>query len=345
MSKRMKIAIVVGGVSNERDISIKSGQHIFDHLSSINYDKCFVEITKEGKWLLSGDKLKIGDGVSKNKTLSILYSQRGINKNDLESFDVIFLALHGKFGEDGKIQSILDIIGIPYTGSGVLASALSMNKAKTMQFLRSMDIKTPKFLQLLNKNDIDLKVVDKFIVENFGYPCIVKPNESGSSIGINIVHSVSDLSPAIKEAYQEDNQILIEEFIKGREFTCGVVGNSNQNKILALPPVEVLTDRKFFDYEAKYISKNTKEICPADIPSKLAEDIQSLSQRVHRAIGCDGLTRSDFILKNNELYFLEINTLPGLTEGSLCPKEVKAVGMTFSEFLDKQIKLAIEKRK
>ena len=345
MSRRIKVAVISGGLSNERDVSIKSGIQIFNNLSSASYDKFLIEITQDGKWLLKGDKLKIESNISKITTLAIIDPEIGINKNNLKDFDVVFLALHGKFGEDGKVQSILDIIDIPYTGSGVLASALAMNKAKTMKFLRSIGIKTPRSLHLFNKNNIDLKNVDKLIIDSINYPCVVKPNESGSSIGINIVGSFDELGRAIEIAYKEDSQILIEEFIEGREFTCGVLGNAGQKELEALPPVEILTNRKFFDYEAKYVSNDTREICPADISDELSEDIKSLSKRIHRAIGCDGLSRSDFILKSNEIYFLEINTLPGLTEESLCPKEVRAIGMTFSEFLDIQIRLAMEKHK
>ena len=344
-NNKIKIAVINGGLSNEREVSIKTGQQVFNNLSDENYDKFLVEMTKDGRWLLSGDNLKLGAKFSGTKALTIMHPDKGIAKNDLNNFDIVFLALHGKFGEDGKIQSILDILGIPYTGSGVLASALGMNKAKTMEFISSIGIKTPKFLFLSDRQNIDLKKINKMIIKDINYPCIVKPNESGSSIGINVVNVFEDLEKAINKAYNEDGQILVEEFIKGREVTCGVLGNSNQTELEVLPPVEIIADSTFFDYDAKYFSEKTQEICPADISDKLTEEVQDLAKKIHKVIGCDGLTRSDFILKDNVFYFLEINTLPGLTEQSLCPKEAKAAGMTFAEFLDKQIKLAIEKNK
>ena len=346
MSKnKIKIAVISGGLSNERKVSIKTGQQVFNNLSEEHYDKFLVEMTQDGIWLLSEDNLKLGENSAKAKALTIMHPDQGIAKNDLKNFDVVFLALHGRFGEDGKIQSILDILGIPYTGSGVLASALGMNKAKTAEFLRGTGMKTPKFLFLSDRNNIDLKAIDKMVKENINYPCVVKPNESGSSIGINIVKSFYDLEKAVNKAYKEDAQVLIEEFINGREITCGVLGNSNQTELSALPPVEVITDSIFFDYDAKYFSDKTQEICPANISTEQMEKVQGMAKRAHKALGCDGLTRSDFILKNNEFYFLEINTLPGLTEQSLCPKEAMAAGMTFAEFLDMQVKLAIKKSK
>ena len=340
--QKMKIAVVCGGLSNERDVSVKTGRQVFKNLDNEKYDKCLIEITEDGKWMLRGNSLETGiDAVE--KSLTIMHPDCGIAKNDLKDYDVIFLALHGKFGEDGKIQSILDILGVTYTGSGVLASALGMNKAKTSEFIKGLKIKAPKFIFLSGNNNVDLHALDKKIKEEIKYPCVVKPNESGSSIGINIAKTFEDLEKAIIEARSEDDEILIEEYIRGREITCGVLGNSNKTKLDALPPVEIIAENTFFDYDAKYFSEKTREICPAEISKEHAKKIMELSKKIHFALGCCGLTRSDFILKDDEFYFLEINTLPGLTEQSLCPKEAKAAGMKFSEFLDKQIKLALIK--
>ncbi len=340
MSKnKLKIAVISGGLSNERDVSIKTGQQIFHNLSDEKYDKFFIEISKDGKWLLSDDNLKLRTKYI-TKSLVIMHPDKGIVENDLNNYDVVFLALHGKFGEDGKIQSLLDILGVPYTGSGVLASAIGMNKIKTIEFIRGLKIKIPNFLSLFNKNNIDLLEIDRQIKKNIKYPCIVKPNESGSSIGVSIVQSFKDLKIAIDVAYNKDEQILIQEFILGREITCGVLGNSHRTKLEVLPPIEVIAKNTFFDYNAKYFSKETQEICPAKISKEHIDRIMLLAKKIHERLGCDGLTRSDFILRDNEFYFLEINTLPGLTEQSLCPKEAKVAGMTFSEFLNKQIQLA-----
>lgn len=344
MSKnKIKIAVVAGGLSNEREVSLKTGKQIFSGLSADKYDKNLINIDQNGRWFLDMGEFKKIKHKTKNRSLVIMHPEKGIKSNDLKKYDLIFLALHGKFGEDGKIQSILDLLDIKYTGSGVLASALCMNKEKTMSFLRGSGIKTPKFLFFSDKDKIDLELIDQKINEKIKYPCVVKPNESGSSIGISIVKSFVELKKSVEMAFLEDSSILIEEFIGGREFSCGVLGNSNKTELLALPPVEIISDNDFFDYNAKYFSKNTQEICPANISLKDTEKIQNIAKKAHEILGCEGLTRSDFILKGKEFYFLEINTLPGLTEQSLCPKEAKATGMSFEEFLDEQIKLAIQK--
>ncbi len=294
--QKMKIAVVCGGLSNERDVSIKTGRQVFKNLNNEKYDKCLIEITEDGKWLLRGDSLETGTDTAA-KSLTIMHPDCGIAKNDLKGYDVIFLALHGKFGEDGKIQSILDILGVTYTGSGVFASALGMNKAKTSELVKGLKIKAPKFI-FLSDNNIDLQALDKKIKEEIKYPCVMKPNESGSSIGINIAKTFEDLEKAIIKARSEDDEILIEEYINGREITCGVLGNSNKTKLKALPPVEVIAENVFFDYDAKYFSEKTREICPAEISKEHAEKITALSKKIHFALGCCGLTRSDFILKD-----------------------------------------------
>ncbi len=344
MSNRIKVAIISGGLSNERDVSIKTGQQIYNNLSDEIYEKRLIEMTEDGKFLLRNGSNAIDECDNQDDTvqsLAIMDSQKGIAKNDLQEFDVVFLALHGKFGEDGKIQSILDILRIPYTGSGVLASSLGMNKMMATKFVSGMGVKIPRRILINKKCAIENVKVD--ILNQVGYPCIVKPNESGSSIGINLVDKEEDVEDAIQNAFLEDEQVMIEEYIVGREITCGVLGNANRTDLEALPPVEVIAGNKFFDYDAKYFSEKTKEICPAKIDKEKIKTVQKIAKEIHLQFGCDGLSRSDFILKDDNFYFLEVNTLPGLTEQSLCPKEAKAAGMTFSQFLDKQVKLAIEK--
>lgn len=327
---KIALAVLYGGQSNEREVSILSGREVMRGLPTNKYTISPIEISKKGEWILKekrGKKIEIFDFDRKH--------------SDLRKFDVIFIALHGDFGEDGTVQAILDSVGIRYTGSGVLASALGFDKAKAMEFVRDQGIKVPRFIFLTKEvsrtTESDLKKIG-------GLPCVIKPNRSGSSIGVSIVRKKNELAPALKRAFHEDNQILVEEYIRGAEFTCGVMGNSTQTELHALPPVEIIPREKFFNYKAKYFSKDTQEVCPAAIGKKLIATIQNTAKMAHHVLGCDGLTRSDFILKNNELYFLEINTLPGLTKNSLCPKEAVAVGMTFSEFLDRQVELALLKQ-
>ncbi|MBI5421125.1 MAG: D-alanine--D-alanine ligase [Parcubacteria group bacterium] len=318
--KKIRVGVLMGGTSNEREVSLLSGNQVVKNLSRELYDISKIEITKDGKWLLN------------NKTsLTVLPG------NDLRNrFDIIFIALHGAFGEDGKVQAILGTLKIPYTGSGVLASALGMDKAKTAELLTSHKITMPKC--------IALKKGEK-VISAFKFPCVVKPNASGSSVGVSIVKDKIKLTAALRKAFNEDQTVLVQEYIEGRELTCAVMGNAEDANLIALPPIEIVSPGTFFDYNAKYLSKKTQEICPAPIDKKVSSELCRLSKKIHLALGCDGLTRSDFILskKDNKLYFLEINTIPGLTEASLCPKAAKAIGMTFKDFLDKQIQLALQK--
>ncbi|MDD5437683.1 MAG: D-alanine--D-alanine ligase [Patescibacteria group bacterium] len=312
---KTKVAILCGGISNERDISLKSGQQVLSNLNKEKYEPSVVEVSNNSRWI---DALTRGD------------------------FEVAFLALHGRYGEDGRVQALLELISIPYTGSGVLASALCMDKAKTHHYLSGFGILSPKFFEI-RKADRDPEKIKRIIDESIHYPCVVKPNESGSSVGITIVKNQDELSTALDKAFNEDKTALIQELIKGTEVTCGVLGNSNQGKIEALPPVEIIADGEFFDYNAKYDSPKTQEICPARIDDDLTKQVQDLAVKIHSLLGCDGLSRSDFILSDGQSYFLETNTIPGLTAQSLCPKEAAAAGMGYPEFLDRIMELALRK--
>ncbi|MEI6288183.1 MAG: D-alanine--D-alanine ligase [bacterium] len=337
---KINIAIIAGGFSNEREISLLSAGQIAQALPTDKYEVKIIEITPDKKWLLRPDLKAIGEQSTGHELLS---SQTTPDKLDLPSIDVVFLSLHGKFGEDGRIQAILDYQGVPYTGSGVLASALGMNKIKCLEILYSHGIVIPQHV-VLYKNPESLDEFDGLISKSFGYPVVVKPNESGSSIGVSLVKDFSELKKAVDLAFKEDKIVLVEEMIVGRELTCPVMGNTGQTELTALPPVEIIPhESKFFDYQAKYFSKKTEEICPANIGPELTAKIQDLSKKIHAILGCDGLTRSDFILKDNELYFIEINTIPGQTAASLAPKSAKVAGMSFAEFLEKQIELARQK--
>ncbi|MBM3257391.1 MAG: D-alanine--D-alanine ligase [Candidatus Liptonbacteria bacterium] len=331
--KKIKVALICGGFSSEREVSLKSGAQIARSLTSEKYEVSLIEIAKDGRWLLSSDSKEINSG---EKTLSILPGNTAIAQSDLRGVDVAFLALHGYFGEDGKIQSILELLGIPYTGSGVMASATAMNKAKTNELAALADLKVPPFIVAHNSK----------IKPDFGYPVVVKPNESGSSVGVTIVEKESDLEKALEKALSEGGEAIVQKYIAGRELTCGVMGNSGRTEILALPPIEIVSPNKFFDYEAKYTSQETQEICPAPVDESITRAVQEVAKKVHVLLGCDGLTRSDFILdKESNLHFLEINTIPGMTEASLAPKEAKALGWSFPDFLDKIITLALERHK
>lgn len=337
MNGKIKVAVIGGGFSNERDISLMTAQQIAAALPADKYEVSLIEITPEKSWLLRDDFQQITDAGAGTELLALDPKNPAL-KN---SADVVFIALHGKFGEDGRIQAIFDLLEIPYTGSGVLASALGMNKAKCQEVLKHYQLNIPQYLILTSQPDID--ELDNIISETIKYPVVVKPNESGSSVGISIAKNKEQLTAAVAAAFAEDRTVMIQEYISGRELTCAVLGNSADNALEALPPIEIIAHADFFDYQTKYFSQSTEEICPAAISEQLTEQIQKQAQVAHLALGCDGLTRSDFILRDNKLYFLEINTIPGQTQASLSPKAAKAAGMSFAEFIEKQLALALKK--
>lgn len=337
MNKKINILIISGGSSNERQISLQSGQEISKHLSPELYSLRQLEINQNNQWVLT-DEIKYLDNNADKLEFNTLPTD--IIKDEIRKVDVIFLALHGAMGEDGKIQSLFEMLNIPYTGSGILASALGMDKQRCRLFIAQHDITTPKTIVI--QKDTSFSEVEKMIEEFIDYPCVVKPNQSGSSIGINLVKNSLALSEAINEARKHDSIILVEEYIQGREITCAIIGNTNQQNLIAFPPVEIIPEHDFFDFQSKYESTKTQEICPAEITNELTEEIKKISLVIHKALGCNGLTRCDFILKNNTFYFLEINTAPGLTAQSLCPKAALAYGWSIDELMDKIVTLALE---
>ena len=319
MSK-LRVTVLCGGPSSEREVSLRSGRQILGFLNPEKYESRILELSNEPDLIyLSLQDAKV-------------------------STDIAFIALHGRFGEDGKIQAMLDSLRIPYTGSGVMASALGMNKMKSMDIARLAGIRVPTFFSIPDL--FPLPLAEQTIQGSFGYPCVVKPNESGSSLGVTIVRDSTGLGLALQKAFIEDRAVIIQRYIAGRELTCGVLGNSHEGTLTALPPIEIIPGQTFFDYEAKYQSANTREICPAEIPDELEKEVQDASKKIHELLSCGGLTRSDFIYgDDSKLYLLEINTIPGMTEASLCPKEAKALGWSFGEFLDQIIDLAAKRYK
>jgi len=308
-NKKLNIVVFYGGYSNEREVSLSSGSEVIKYLDKKKYNVFPKKLSNDRKKIVN----EVLDGA--------------------KNADLAFIALHGEFGEDGKIQSILDTLKIPYTASGELASALAMNKSITEQILKKEGVLMTNRIKFKNGHVNDKKI---------SYPCVVKPNDSGSSVGVSIVKSKKDLKKALKIASKESKEILIEKYIKGREFACAVLGNAG-DKLDVMPVIEILTKEKFFNYKAKY-SSGTTEICPAKIDKKISKEIQKISKLAHEKLGCKGLTRSDFIVsENNKVYFLETNTTPGMTPQSLAPKEAGAMGVSFSKLLDKMIKLALQK--
>lgn len=342
---KIRVAVICGGISSERDVSLKSGQQVLKHLDPSRYEPRLVEIAANGQWFLKDTGTLLQIDVTQAAEKGIVPVQQPSSPTLAERpFDVAFISLHGSFGEDGRIQALLDLLKVPYTGSGVLASSLCMNKTQARDLVSGLGIAVPKGFMLHKRNLPPQAELENRIEQEIGFPCIVKPNASGSSIGISLVRSKEALAKALAVSLEEDRSLIIEQYIQGREITCGILGNASIGGALtALPPVEIMPDGEFFDYRAKYSSELTKEVCPAQLEPGQTEEVKKLALTIHERMGCDGLSRSDFILKDSTFYFLETNTIPGLTEQSLCPKEAAAAGMSFAEFLGRQIELALEK--
>jgi len=336
-NKKLNVVILMGGPSAEHEISLATGSMIVSALDKNRYNLKPITITKEGKWLLPRAGLKfLGDG-SLKKESAMVAMENGRAMDEIKSrkmADVAFLALHGTYGEDGAIQGLLELLGIPYTGSGVLASALGMDKEMAKKILKREKILTPNYFIFTKNNHVSLKKVK--------FPCVVKPNNQGSSVGVSIVKGPGQFKKAIRKAFEYGARVMIEDFIEGREITAAVLGN---RKPRALPLIEIkprVSD--FFDYKAKYEEGGSEEICPASLPLAIAKKIQDLAVRIHLSLGCRGVTRTDFILNGSRPYALEINTLPGMTKTSLVPQAAAAAGISFSELLDKLIEYALSEK-
>lgn len=293
--KKIKIAVLFGGESPERGVSLVSGAEVMKNLDREKYEVFGIDVPKE------------------------LEEIRKIKP------DLAFIILHGKGGEDGVIQGYLETLKIKYTGCGVLASAIGMNK---------------KFFRwVMEHNNI---LVAKEVREA---PCVVKPNCGGSSVGVSVVEKNSYLKGAIELAKKYDKEIIVEDYIGGIEVTCGVWGSlANSGQVEALPVVEIIPKNMFFDYESKYSDGGAQEICPARLSEKMTKKIQEIAVKVFKVIDGNGFGRVDMIVRGEDVYVLDINTLPGLTPNSLLPKEAKAMGMSYSQMLDKIVELALKTR-
>jgi D-alanine-D-alanine ligase len=328
---KLKVALLLGGTSPEREVSKSSGLSIYRALKSLDYEVVLIDPayginqpTKEDDFFVKEDFTKISN---RNYV-------DAINSNLFDDVDIAFLALHGKWGEDGTIQSLLELRGIKYTGSNVIASAISMDKIMSKILFQHYEIKTPKWVTV-EKSDLE-KDIKKRIKNNFGYPCVVKPNDQGSTVGLTICKSESELSTAVKLAKDFSEKVLIEEYIAGHEVTVGILEDK------ALPVLEIKPKHGIYDYECKYTSGMSQYEVPAKLPDWVQTELQSESIKAFKALGCKVYGRLDFRISNDyKTYCLEVNTLPGMTSTSLVPKMAKAVGISFEELIDRIIKLSL----
>ncbi len=307
---KLRVALLSGGISSEREVSLNSGKQVYEALDKEKYDIVKYDPATDLKQLVS----------------------------DADTIDAALLILHGPFGEDGTVQGLLDLLDIPYQGAGVLGSAAAMNKLAAKQLYEKAGIPTPAYLSFTRGETVDTD----HCVKTLGLPIVVKPVCAGSSVGMTIVKEAEGLPEAVNKAFEQDTMILLEEFVKGVELTCGILGNK---ELEAMPIIEIIPGEghEFFDYEAKYVPGQTEEICPARIEDAIRDQAQTFGKAAHKALFLRGYSRTDMILKGSELTVLETNTIPGMTATSLFPQAADVGGYPFTKLLDRLIALSMEK--
>jgi len=374
MIKKKKVAVVFGGQSSEHEVSRVSAESVIRNISAEKFDVVMIGITKDGNWLnYNGPIEKIGSGewealarekarVSLNNGLSgqVSYGLR-VEDNKLaqttarsileaagaeeenNGIEVVFPVLHGCNGEDGTIQGLFELAGIPYVGPGVLASAMGMDKIYSKIVFEKEGIPQGNYLAL-NRKRIQSSLDDVIAeVESLlSYPCFVKPSNAGSSVGVGKAHDRKELTEALYHAAKYDRKVLVEEFINGREVECAVLGNDEP---MASVVGEVIPSNEFYDYSAKYIDNSSKIIIPADLPKAVSDEIRDYAVRAFKSLDCAGLSRVDFFVhkETGKVYINEINTLPGFTSISMYPKLWEATGISYGSLIEKLIDLAVER--
>jgi len=341
----------MGGKSPEYDVSLASGREIIGNLNPQKYEVLPVVISRDGQQWLIGQKARkllfkkdqlisqtppeTRKVIGGQKTRQLVPLEQKLPPDVSKQIDVVFIAMHGPYGEDGTIQGMLELAGLRYTGSHVLASALGMDKSMSRKIWQSQKIPVvPAFS--LDKNDPHYS-----LFKNWSYPLVVKPFAQGSSVGVSIVHHKKELPKALNLAFSYESKVIVEKYIKGMEITCGIIGNKDPR---ALPIVEIIPKHEFFDYACKYTPGLSEEIVPARIDKKTTARIQEMAVAAYKALGCQGFARVDgFLANDGNIYISEINTIPGLTSVSLLPKEAKAIGISYPELLNKIINYALEK--
>jgi len=331
-NRKIKIALFAGGTSPERAVSKSTGAAIFNALTSLGYQTVVIDPAYGLNQPENVMKIFAEEDhaeVSNKNYIEV------VNSHLLNNVDLVFLALHGRWGEDGTIQSLLELRGIKYTGSNVLSSAIAMDKIMSKILFQHNDIKTPAWFSV-DVRHINLDAAIKQIGDSFGFPCVVKPNDQGSTVGLTICKKEEDAEAAIKLAHHFSEKALIEEYIDGHELTVAIVENK------ALPVLEIKPKHNYYDYECKYTHGMSEYVVPAEIPTEIFSLLQEQALKAFNALGCSGYGRVDFrVDKNFNSYCLEVNTLPGMTSTSLVPKMADAVGISFEQLVEKIIILSL----
>jgi len=322
---KKNIAIVMGGFSSEVNISLTSGNVVYKHLNKEKYTAFRVHILKD-KWVALDDDKK--EYVIDKNNFSFT------KDNKVVVFDCVFNAIHGNPGENGELLAYFNLIGLKHTSAPYYQMALTFNKRDTLSVVKKYGIKTAISIYL-NKGDV--VDVDK-IIQKVGLPCFIKPNNAGSSYGISKAHTKEEMLPAIENAYKEDSEILIESFLDGTEVSVGVIQYKGETKVL--PITEIVSENDFFDYEAKYEGKS-QEITPARISEEEKNKVEEVAKKVYKILNMSGFSRSEYIFVNGEPHFLEMNTVPGLTEESILPQQAKEAGISLKELFENAIESAL----
>lgn len=323
------IAIVAGGDSSEYIVSVQSASNIERSLNKKLY-KAWVITIKGERWIL-GTLDNPGPVIDKNDFSTTIDGKKIL-------FDCVFMAIHGTPGEDGKLQAYFDLLGIPYNTCGMLTSAITFNKYVCKAFLNNFGILSPKAM-LVRKG---YKFDSRRIATEIGMPCFVKPNNGGSSFGVTRVTDKSQIKAAVEKALEEDNEVIIEEFIGGTELTGGVYKSTDRE--ILFPLTEIVSKNEFFDFEAKY-NRQADEITPARISPELTRVCQEISSTIYDILDCRGIVRADYILSDEKFYFLEVNTVPGMTDTSIIPQQAEAIGLDISDLFTMAIEDAIDYKK
>lgn len=367
--KRIKVGILAGGASAERQISLATGLQIAEHLPPDRYEAILMDplaLMANNRHLSAEQRAQARTLADRSGRVDPLTArdraelpaefQRQIERAadalvpatsaivpapGEAPLDVAFIALHGPWGEDGTLQGLLEILGIPYVGSGVLASALAMDKAMAKQVLAQSGLDVPRGAVVTRRAHAQSPRGAADAAAAIGYPVFVKPVRQGSSFGATLVERPDQLAAAVADALAYDDRALIEERLAGTELTVGVVGADDD--LVALPVIEIVTDRTFFDYKAKYDPAASQEICPARVADDVAKRAQEVALQAHRALGCEDLSRTDMIHSGGRMAVLEVNTIPGMTANSLLPKSARVAGIPFGELLERLIRSALER--
>ncbi len=323
MKAKQHIAVVMGGYSKEHEVSLKSGQFILDHLDVSKYEVYAVVILKEG-WFLRLNN-----------------TQYPINKHDFSvivnhqkiSFDAIVNTIHGTPGEDGHLQAYWELLEIPYTGTSFYLSALTFSKKDTLSVLSKFNIPMATSLYI---NEQSVPAFET-VVDSIGLPFFVKPNQSGSSLGVSKVHKLEEYAEALKFAFSEGSDVILEQFMNGREFSVGVI--KSNGKAQAVGITEIISDNDFFDYDAKYLGKST-EVTPANLEVETSSNLKTLAEKIYELLNMTGIARLDFIMHHHQPHFIEINTNPGLSPQSIFPQQIAHAKISFTELLNAEIEAA-----